>query len=91
MLKKRYTVKDASGLHARPAGLLVKEAQRFQSVITLTVEGRDVSASAKGLFALLGLEVVQGDVIVLCADGSDEQAALAAVGAVIEERLGHAT
>jgi phosphocarrier protein len=91
MLKKRYTVKDASGLHARPAGLLVKEAQRFQSEITLTVGGRDVSASAKGLFALLGLEVVQGDVIVLCADGSDEQAALAAVGAVIEERLGHAT
>ena len=91
MLKQRYTVTDELGLHARPAGLLVKEAQRFQSEITLTVEGRDVSASAKGLFGLLGLEIVQGDVIVLCAEGSDEQAALAAVGAVIEQRLGRAT
>ena len=45
------------------------------------------SASGKGLFALMGLEITQGDSITLAADGADEQEAIRAVGAVIEERL----
>ena len=87
MLTKTYTVSDPLGLHARPAGLVVKEAQRYRSEITLTNEKNSKSASAKGLFALLGLEITQGDAVTLRADGPDEQAALRGVGAVIEERL----
>lgn len=90
MQEKQYVVHDPLGLHARPAGLIVKEAQRYQSEITLTVQSSGKSASAKGLFALLGLEVCQGDTVTLAANGQDEQAALAGVGAVIEERLGNA-
>ena len=87
MLTKTYTVSDSLGLHARPAGLVVKEAQRYRSEITLTNEKNGKSASAKGLFALLGLEITQGDAVTLRTDGPDEQAALRGVGAVIEERL----
>ena len=87
MQSKQYTVRDPSGLHARPAGLIVKEAKKYQSEITLTNQSSGKSASAKGLFALLELEIIQGDTITLSADGTDEQAAMAGVGAMIEERL----
>ena len=88
MQRKQYIVRDEYGLHARPAGLIVKEAQKYQSDITLTNQANGRSASAKGVFALLGLEITQGDTIELCAEGADEIKALAGVGAVIEERLG---
>ena len=87
MLTKTYTVQDPYGLHARPAGLIVKEAQRYTAEVTLTNEKNGKSASAKGLFALMGLEITQGDGITLTANGADEQQALQGVGAVIEERL----
>ncbi|MBQ8719135.1 MAG: HPr family phosphocarrier protein [Clostridia bacterium] len=87
MLTKTYTVQDPYGLHARPAGLIVKEAQRYTAEVTLTNEKNGKSASAKGLFALMGLEITQGDDITLTANGADEQQALQGVGAVIEERL----
>ncbi len=90
MLEKQFVVHDPLGLHARPAGVIIKEAQRYQSEITLTVQSSGKSASAKGLFALLGLEVRQGDTLTLKTDGVDEEKALAGVGAVIEERLGGA-
>jgi phosphocarrier protein len=87
MQKTIYTVRDPYGLHARPAGLIVKEAQRYTAEVTLTNEKNGKSASAKGLFALMGLEITQGDRITLAANGADEQQALRGVGAVIEERL----
>lgn len=40
-----YTINDELGLHARPAGLFVKEAKKYQSKITLTKEGKTVSAT----------------------------------------------
>jgi len=39
MLTKTYTVQDPYGLHARPAGLIVKEAQRYTAEVTLTNDG----------------------------------------------------
>ena len=38
-----YVIKEELGLHARPAGLLVKEAKKFQSATTLRGEGKDRS------------------------------------------------
>ena len=88
MLTKTYTVRDPYGLHARPAGRIVKEAQRYGCHITLRNQKNEKTASAKGLFALLGLEITQGDSITLTTDGTDEQQALASVGAIIEETVG---
>lgn len=76
-----YVIKDENGIHARPAGLLVKESQKFASEITIESNGK--SASLKKLFALMGLGVKRGDEVTVTADGADENTA----AAVLEEFL----
>lgn len=76
-----YVIKDENGIHARPAGLMVKEAQKFSSEITLESKGK--TASLKKLFALMGLGIKQGDEVIVTADGADENDA----AAVLEEFL----
>lgn len=68
-----YTIKDENGIHARPAGLLVKEAGKFSSDITITCAGK--CANAKKLFALMSLEIKQGNTITVKAEGNDEETA----------------
>lgn len=72
-----YVVKDPIGIHARPAGLLVKEAKKFQSVITLTKDGDEVDCLK--LMRLMSLGVKNGDMVVVKADGADEDVAIAAI------------
>lgn len=69
-----YTITSNVGLHARPAGLLVNEASRFSSDIE--IHFKDKKASAKKLFALMKLNVKQNDIITVCVEGIDEQAAI---------------
>ena len=68
-----YTIKVPVGMHARHAGLLVKETSRYQSDITLTKGDRSVNA--KGILALLGLGVIQGDLVKITIEGDDEDLA----------------
>lgn len=65
-----YEIKDELGIHARPAGLLVKEASRFKSAVT--VKKGEKSADAKSIFALMGLGAKKGDTICVIAEGEDE-------------------
>ncbi|MBQ2614765.1 MAG: HPr family phosphocarrier protein [Clostridia bacterium] len=74
MKEFEYTIQDALGIHARPAGLLVKEAGKFQSDITLNVSGK--SGDAKRIFSVMALAVQQGDSVKVIIEGSDEDAAL---------------
>ena len=53
-----YIITDSLGIHARPAGLLVKEAAKYKSSITILAEGK--SADARRLLALMGLGIRQG-------------------------------
>ena len=53
-----YTVKDELGIHARPAGMLVKEVKNFQSKVTLEKDGKSVDASR--LMAVMGMGVEDG-------------------------------
>ena len=68
-----YTIKASVGMHARHAGLLVKQTSRYQSNITLSKGDR--SANAKGILALMGLGVKQGDVVTVAIEGEDEDKA----------------
>ena len=70
-----YTIKTPIGMHARHAGLLVKEASRFQSEIMLSKGDRSVNA--KGILALMGLGIRQGDLIQINIEGEDEDIAAA--------------
>lgn len=72
-----YTIQDELGIHARPAGLLVKEASKFASAITITHGGK--TADAKKIFGIMGLSAKCGDTITLTAEGSDEEIAMAAL------------
>ncbi|WMJ22863.1 HPr family phosphocarrier protein [Paludicola sp. MB14-C6] len=65
-----YVIKDALGIHARPAGLLVKEASKFSS--TITIQAKDKLADAKRIMAVMRLGVKQGDQILISIEGEDE-------------------
>lgn len=72
MQKFDYTVQTPDGLHARPAGLLVKCAQGCNCEVEISSGGK--AANAKKLFALMGLGVKQHDTITIQLDGANEVA-----------------
>lgn len=81
----QYQIKDELGIHARPAGLLVKAAGEFASEITFEKNGK--KASAKKLFNLMSMGVKKGDVITVTVEGADEGAAITAIQTFLEEHL----
>lgn len=80
-----YVIKDEIGIHARPAGLLVKEAKKFESAITLKANGK--SAAATKLMAIMSMGVKNGQTVTVEAEGTDEEAASAGMQAFFEENL----
>lgn len=71
MQKFSYVIKDEVGIHARPAGLLVKEAKKYDgSKITIVKDGK--SADATKLMALMGLGVKCGDEVEVQVEGTNE-------------------
>lgn len=69
-----YKICDEIGIHARPAGLLVKKAGEFKSDITIFKDEK--SADAKKLFAVMGLGVKKGDTVRVQVSGDDEETAV---------------
>lgn len=80
-----YTVKDPEGIHARPAGLLVKKAKEYQSAVTIVKDGRD--ANAKQIFGIMGLAVKCGEEITFIVEGEDEEKAYAEVLDFVNENF----
>ena len=80
-----YTIKDELGIHARPAGFLVKEAKKFESECTITKDGKTKKLTQ--LMMLMSLGVKQGDTVTVSVDGADEDAAVAALKEFFENNL----
>ena len=80
-----YEIKDEVGIHARPAGLLVKEAKKYNSKITLNVNGK--SAEATKLMAIMTLGVKQGQVVEVTIEGEDEDTAYEGMKVFFEQNL----
>lgn len=80
-----YCIKDEIGIHARPAGLLVKEAKNFTSKATL-VKG-EKSADLTKLMAIMSLGVKCGDTITVQVEGEDEEAAVTALESFFQTNL----
>ena len=72
-----YTIRDEVGIHARPAGMLVKTAKDTGSRVT--IKKGDRSADASKLFSVMGLGVKCGDTVEITVEGGDEDASLFAM------------
>ena len=84
MQEFKYTIKDELGIHARPAGLLVKQAAAFKS--TIMVDTGTKKADAKKIKALMGAGAKKGTTVT-CAEGPDEAEAIAALKKFFETNL----
>lgn len=73
MKEFKYTITDPAGIHARPAGELVKAASKYASEINITKDEKTVSA--KKIFGVMGLAVKQGQEITITISGTDEDIA----------------
>ncbi len=81
----KYTIKDEHGIHARPAGLFVKELQKFSCAIS--IQKGEKKIDGKKLFALMSLAAKQGDEITFTAEGDDAAAACAMAKEFLENNL----
>lgn len=86
MVSQKVTVKNPTGLHLRPAGILCKEAMQYKSLITFKFH--ENTANAKSVLSVLGACVKSGDEIEFFCEGEDEQEALTALVTAVESGLG---
>ena len=85
MKQFNYIIKDENGLHARPAGMLTKEAKKYQSAVTISCNGK--SAVASKLMAIMGMGVKRGDSVEVTIEGADEDTAAAELQKFFRENL----
>ena len=80
-----HVINDPMGLHARPAGLLVKAAAKFPCAVTLsTPTGK---ADAKRIMAVMRLAAKQGNELTVTCEGENEEAAAAELKAFLDANL----
>lgn len=80
-----YTVKDELGIHARPAGMLVKEVKNFKSKVTLEKDGKVTDATR--LMAVMSMGVKKDQTVTITVEGTDEDAAYDALKSFFETNL----
>ncbi len=81
-----YTITDPVGIHARPAGLLVKEINGHAGS-SVTITKGEKSVSAHRLIALMKMGVKQGDTVKVTVEGGDEETAATAIEAFFRANL----
>ncbi|MCC2253771.1 HPr family phosphocarrier protein [Ruminococcus sp. CLA-AA-H200] len=85
MKEFKYVITDPEGIHARPAGILVKQAAGYASAVKIAKGEK--SADAKRIFGVMGLGVKNGDEVTITADGADEEKAIAELETFFKENL----
>lgn len=74
MKKFTYVIQDEIGLHARPAGMIAKEAKKYESKIMILANDKEADLSR--LLAVMGLGIKKNDEVTITAEGSDEDLAM---------------
>ncbi|MGL5514602.1 MAG: HPr family phosphocarrier protein [Sporomusa sp.] len=80
-----YTIKAELGIHARPAGLLVKCVKSTGSTVKITKDGKSVEGTK--LLAIMGMGAKRGDIVSISVKGGDEDAAFETVKEFFKENL----
>lgn len=88
MYQKEITIKNESGLHARPASEFVNLAGTFRSRIELQRAGEEEVCNAKSIIMLLSLGLAQGERAILTACGEDEKEAVEALAGLVDSLEG---
>lgn len=88
MIKKKVTIINKLGLHARAAVKFVNLANRFTSSVRIEKSGNEIDG--KSILGILTLAAVQGSEITLNISGKDEQSAMEALLALIQDRFNEA-
>ena len=86
MPEARVTLRNATGLHARPAKIFSRAAAEFAADVSVEKDGRRVNA--KSVLSLLTLDCHQGDEILISVEGDDAASTLAELVALVEAGLG---
>lgn len=82
MAEKTFTIIDKTGIHARPATVLVQAASKFQSDVNLEYKGKSVNL--KSIMGVMSLGIPQGAEIKIVASGSDENEAIEGLSEVLK-------
>lgn len=85
MREFKYIITDPEGIHARPAGELVKAAKEFTCDIKLSKDGKE--GDCKRIFGIMGLAVKKDQEVLLTCSGEDEDAAYDALSKFMENNL----
>ena len=85
MYKEKVTLKNETGLHARPANLFVQEAARFTSGITVIKDDKEYNA--KSIMGILSMGAGKGDTILIQAEGSDAEEAVKALVKLVDDNF----
>lgn len=80
-----YVITDPEGIHARPAGELVKAAKNYFSTIKIAKGGK--SGDCKKIFGIMGLGVKNGNEVTITVEGEDEEAAFEGIMKFMQENL----
>ena len=86
MVTAKVAIRNLTGLHLRPAGILCNKAILYKSRIQFRTDS--ATANAKSVLSVLGACVKSGDEIEFICEGEDEQEALDSMIRVVEEGLG---
>ncbi|WP_100013214.1 phosphocarrier protein HPr [Lentibacillus sediminis] len=86
MAEKKFTITADTGVHARPATLLVNKAGQYESDVEVSYNDKKVNL--KSIMGVMSLGIPKGAEITITATGGDEEEAIKGVTEVIEEHLG---
>ncbi|MUV39229.1 Phosphocarrier protein HPr [Lentibacillus sp. JNUCC-1] len=86
MKEQTFTITAETGVHARPATLLVNKAGQYQSEVEVSYNGKTVNL--KSIMGVMSLGIPKGAEITVKVDGNDEEDAMNGVAEVIKEQLG---
>jgi phosphocarrier protein HPr len=80
-----YVIKDKNGIHARPIGLLVKEAYKYKSKILIKANGK--TSEAKKIMEIMSMDVKWKDTVTIQVIGDDEDDVCAKMKEFLEQNL----
>lgn len=85
MKEFKYTITEPEGIHARPAGMLLKKAREYKSKITIT--SGEKSSDATRLIQVMAMGIKSGTEVTVAAEGDDEEQAIADMKEFFEKEL----